>query len=392
MARSAERETGSAVTAVAADSVAALRERIVDARQRGVPLRIAGRGTWLDAGRPVRSTEMLSTRELAGITEYVPGDLVLTARAGTTLGEIRDATRAHGQWLALDPAGSDNGTIGATVATASAGPLRSFFGAPRDLVLGLEFVSGAGVVARGGGRVVKNVAGFDLTRLLTGSWGTLGVITEVTVRLHARPEADESVAVSLDPSTGATRVRQLLRRLPFTPYACEIVNNNFVNVPGGAGVTALFRLGGNAESVRAQRESLAELGAVSEVEPSVWSRLAGAEPAGSLVFRLSGLPTELDRIWGEATAIAAQCPGTLLHATGSRGVVRCIVPSEAESVAAVRQAFSLSTKSRRVGERLPGELWSVCSPSPVRDRLSTGIKRTFDPDNVLNAGILGEPA
>ena len=167
---------------------------MLDAAQRGAPLRIVGRGTWLDAGRPVRATETLSTRELSGITEYVPGDLTLTARAGTTLGEIREATAAHGQWLALDPSGSDDGTIGATIATASAGPLVTFFGAPRDLVLGVEFVTGAGVVARGGGRVVKNVAGFDLTRLLTGSWGTLGVITEVTVRLHARPEADESVA------------------------------------------------------------------------------------------------------------------------------------------------------------------------------------------------------
>ena len=134
-------------------------------------------------------------RELSGITEYVPGDLTLTARAGTTLGEIRDATAAHGQWLALDPYGADEGTIGATIATASAGPLSTFFGGPRDLVLGVEFVTGDGVVARGGGRVVKNVAGFDLTRLITGSWGTLGVVTEVTLRLHARPRGDETFAL-----------------------------------------------------------------------------------------------------------------------------------------------------------------------------------------------------
>src|SRR5215207_1849086 len=200
------------MTAVAVDSVAAWRDRVLDAVQRGTPLRLAGRGTWLDAGRPVHATDTLSTRELSGITEYVPGDLTLTARAGTTLAEIRETTKANGQWLALDPPGSDEGTLGATIATGSAGALRTFFGAPRDLALGVEFVTGAAVVARGGGRVVKNVAGFDLTRLLTGSWGTLGVITEVTVRLHARPEADESMAVSVDPATGVSRVRQLLRR------------------------------------------------------------------------------------------------------------------------------------------------------------------------------------
>src|SRR5439155_9619738 len=102
-----------------------------------------------------------------GIVEYVPGDLTLTARAGTTLAEIRDATAAEQQWLALDPHGSDDGTIGATVATASAGPLATAFGTPRDLVLGVEFLTGGGALARGGGRVVKNVAGFDLVRLLT---------------------------------------------------------------------------------------------------------------------------------------------------------------------------------------------------------------------------------
>ena len=121
------------MTAVAVDSVAELRDRVRDAAKRGAPLRIAGRGTWLDAGRPVRATETVSTRELSGITEYVPGDLTLTARAGTTLGEIRDATRKHGQWLALDPSGSDDGTLGATIATASSGPLATRCSARRAI-------------------------------------------------------------------------------------------------------------------------------------------------------------------------------------------------------------------------------------------------------------------
>ena len=127
----------------------------------------------------------------------MPGDLTLTARAGTTLAEIERATAAERQLLALDPYGTARGTIGATIATASAGPLAHAFGTPRDLVLGLEFVTGDGAVIRAGGRVVKNVAGFDLTRLLTGAWGTLGVITEVSVRLRALPEMEESVALAV---------------------------------------------------------------------------------------------------------------------------------------------------------------------------------------------------
>ena len=382
------------MTTVAVDSVTGIRDLLLDAAKRGAPVRVAGRGTWLDAGRPVRATEIVSTRELSGITEYVPGDLTLTARAGTTLGELREATRAHGQWLALDPAGSDDGTLGATVATASSGPLRSLFGAPRDLVLGVEFVTGAGVVARGGGRVVKNVAGFDLTRLLTGSWGTLGVITEVTVRLHARPEADESVAVSVDAKTGASRVRQLLRRLPFTPYACEILNAELAHVVTGArNVTALFRLGGNGESVAAQRKALIELGDPTKVDGDVWQRLATAEPQHAMVFRLSALPTAIEQVWTHATAMAAECPGTMIHATVSRGAIRCIVPSSGASIDALRRHFGASLSAiTRIGERLPADLWPACAPLPTADHLSSGIKRTFDPRHVLNIGILGDPA
>src|SRR5262249_12974640 len=184
------RKTAGRVTTLVSSPAEAIAERLRDAGAHDTRLRIAGAGTWLDAGRPVESSEQLSLAAHAGITEYTPGDLTLTARAGTTLREVHDAVAPHGQWLALDPFGADDGTIGATIATASAGPLATRFGTPRDLTLGLEFVSGRGAIVRGGGRVVKNVAGFDLTRLLTGSWGTLGVITEATVRLHARPETD----------------------------------------------------------------------------------------------------------------------------------------------------------------------------------------------------------
>lgn len=372
-------------------ALAALRDRIADAGDRKIGLRIVGAGTWLDAGRPVHASESLSTREYAGITEYVPGDLTLTARAGTTLAEIREATAEHGQWLALDPFGSDDGTLGATVATASAGPLRTSFGSPRDLLLGVEFITGAGVVARGGGRVVKNVAGFDLSRLFTGSWGTLGVITEVTLRLHARPEADESIAVAVDPVNGPGRVRQLLRRLPFAPYACEIVNEALARAIGtGDAVMAVFRIGGNMESVRAQRAALGELGDARPIDPTVWHRMRTAEPATAMVFRLSRLPTEIDATWADANVIAAACSGTVLHASPSRGVVRCIMPRHDEPAAALERAFGMTSTATRIGERLPATLWTHCFTPPTADRVSSGVKRTFDPSGVLNVGILGE--
>lgn len=380
------------MTTTSVDTVEALRDRMRDAAHRGVAMRIVGRGTWLDAGRPVRVSETVSTDTLTGITEYVPGDLTLTARAGTTLAEIHAATAEHGQWLALDPHGRDDGSLGATVATASAGPLFTAFGRPRDLVLGLEFVTSTGAIARGGGRVVKNVAGYDLTRLLTGSWGALGVITEVTVRLHARPEADESVAIALGAGGqhGPERVRRLLRRLPFAPFACEVLNDGLAaHLLGTPEPTAIVRFGGNAEFVRAQHAALGELGDPRPIDSAIWNKLRTAEPNGSMVFRLSCLPSEIDRAWTEAADVAQACQGTWVHASPARGVVRCIVPNASAAAPAVANVFRSSSSLKRIGERLTPALWRLC-PSPTADPLSTRIKQAFDPRGVLNPGILGE--
>lgn len=378
------------MTVVAVDSVAAVRDSIREAASRGLGLRVVGRGTWLDAGRPVRAAGSLSTRELAGIVDYVPGDLTLTARAGTALGEIRAATAAHNQWLALDPLGRDDGSIGATVATASAGPLATHFGTPRDLVLGLEYVTGSGTIGRCGGRVVKNVAGFDLTRLLTGSWGTLGVITEVTLRLHARPEADQSVAV---PITGdaddLTRIREALRRFPFTPYACEVLNAPLARAcNAGSAPIALFRLGGNSEAVDAQRAALVEIGEPADIDGECWTALRAAEPADAFVFRLSRKPAEIGSVWTEAMSIAEACPGTLVHARPLRGVVRCVVPASAAAAEALRR-IPASAPTARIGERLNPDLWRT-SFRPAPREMDRRVKSAFDPDGVLNSGILGE--
>ena len=378
------------MTVIAVDSVEAVRDTIRDAAARGTGLRIVGRGTWLDAGRPVRASGSVSTRELAGIVDYVPGDLTLTARAGTSLADVRAATAEHNQWLALDPFGSDDGTLGATVATASAGPLATFFGTPRDLVLGIEFVTGGATVARGGGRVVKNVAGFDITRLLTGSWGTLGVITEVTLRLHARPESDISIAVSIGGiGDDLSRLRETLRRLPFTPYACEVVNSTLARaLQLGDRPVALFRLGGNAEAVSAQRAALVEVGETREIDGDVWHRLRHAESSDAFVFRLSRRPSQIGTTWTEAMDVARVCPGTLVHCAPARGTARCIVHPQA-GLAQTLSAVFAGAQSSRIGERMSDDVWAACFPSPRRE-IDARITAAFDPANVLNPGIFGE--
>jgi glycolate oxidase FAD binding subunit len=362
---------------VVESAVNRLRDQIRDAAERKASLRVRGAGTWMDAGRPVQSSETISIAEHAGIVAYVPGDLTMTVRGGTTLAEIRDATGAHNQWLALDPHGTDGGTIGATVVTASAGPLATFFGTPRDLVLGVEFVTGTGAVARGGGRVVKNVAGFDLTRLMIGSWGSLGVVTEVTVRLHAKPASDQSFAIAIDDGD-IGRLRAMLRGLPFKPYACEVVNARLASSLLGANqTTVLLRLAGNVEGVAAERDAFSEIGASSEIDSSVWTRLRTIEPPNAAVVRLSDLPSEIERTW-----LAASTLDAFVHASPARGVVR-VIARDASTITGVGGAT-------RVAERLTADQWRAFAPK--RSELEARIKNTFDPANVLNRGILGEGA
>jgi glycolate oxidase FAD binding subunit len=356
------------------------------ARAAGGGLRIAGAGCWLDAGRPVHATQRFSLAPYAGIVDYVPGDLTLTALAGTTLGEIRRATAAERQWLALDPAGGDAGTIGATIATASAGPLSHAFGTPRDATLGLEFVTGAGDVARGGGRVVKNVAGFDLVRLMTGAWGTLGIVTEVTVRLRARPAVEETVAVAL-PDAGPALAPCLaaLRAAPLVALALELLSPALSASLGMERRPLLLaRLGGNEALVRAQRATLATLGDAAPAPDDVWDRLATAEPVGGAVCRFSALPSRLADTWTLASAAAEGADG-FAHATVGRGIARVALPATADARALALPNFT----GRRVYERLPAALWATLAPSAVADDLSQRIARAFDPDGALNPGVLG---
>jgi glycolate oxidase FAD binding subunit len=368
---------------------------VVDAVREAVathtPLRIVGAGTWLDAGRPVAAAATLSMTTLSGIVEYTPGDLTLTAQAGTPLTEIDRATRAEGQWLALDPFGDAGGTIGATAATASAGPLAHAFGLPRDNVLGLEFVTGAGAVVRGGGRVVKNVAGFDLTRLLVGSWGTLGAITEVTVRLRTLPEVDETVVLPFPaaPESGAALLAAL-RRAPLAPLALELASPALAARLGvGEGSALLVRLGGNEELVGAQRASLAALGDPIAAPANVWARLRGCEPPGAAVVRLSHLPARVADTWAHALRLVRPFGAAMVHASVGRGVARCVVPPapDAELAAALSDSTFDGT---RIFERLPADLWPALAPTPVGDHLSRGVRRAYDPHHVLNPGILGE--
>jgi glycolate oxidase FAD binding subunit len=401
------------------EATGAIRSAVLDAVRAGTPLRIVAAGGWLEAGFPVAAATPLSVASLTGITEYNPGDLTLTARAGTTLAELEAATAKHGQWLPIQPGGAPSGTIGATVATSSAGPLSHAFGTPRDAVLGIECVTGAGDVIRAGGRVTKNVAGFDLVRLLVGSWGTLGVITTITIRLRARPRIERTLAIPLE-GDSVERVQRLhsLRSAAISAMAIELVNAPLARHLGiGDSTIALVRLGGNDEAVRAQVRTVSDIGDTVDAPASVWAGLRLCEPTHAWVWRDSDLPSLVHETW-ERVLSAADAGGgdALVHASIGRGIVRCIaVPADAAALgdslarrgtdtasrgnAETPEGRSRATDGRvttsdhtRIVERLPDEMWRRLGQPVSEDRISRRIRATFDPAGILNRGIMGDDA
>lgn len=386
--------TGRRLASISSET-AELREAVLAAIARREALRIVGAGHWLDAGRPVLAATPLRTTSRAGdgLLEYVPGDLTLTARASTTLAEIDQATREERQWLPLDPFGSADGTLGATVATASAGPLAHAFGTPRDLVLGVELVTGEGEVVRAGGRVVKNVAGFDLTRLVVGAWGTLGVLTEVTVRLRAQPEMDQTIVLDLgDADREAELALQRLRSSTIAPMSLELVNAAMARTLGlGDRPLLLARLGGNAEAVRAQSATLSEIGSTIHASAALWTALRTVEPHDATIVRISALPADLAITWRAVLACLGDRSDALVHASIGRGIVRLILPDTGEDETR-RTLMRCDAAGTRIYEKLPAPLWQVLAPGAVGGRLARRVRDAFDPHRLLNPGILGPDA
>jgi glycolate oxidase FAD binding subunit len=256
----------------------------------------------------------------------------------------------------------------------------------------MEFVSGTGDVVRAGGRVVKNVAGFDLTRLLVGSWGTLGVITEVTVRLRARPDQTQTVAISVTPTAPSLNQLALdLRALPFTPLASELVNATLASsLNVGTMPTLLCRIGGNARSVASQLELLGGIGTLTQLSEDIWEKLRSADVAtqSDAVWRWSRQPALFGETWSAADKAHPDLAAAMVHGNPARGVVRVLARGEPTRLA---QAVAGFTGTASI-EMLPVDAWPLIADRPTGDPISRAIRAKFDPHSILNVGILGEPA
>lgn len=239
------------------DASQALAERIRQADAEGTPLRIVGGDTKGFYGRQVEGASLV-TREHRGITSYDPVELIVSVRSGTPLAELEAALAANGQMLGCEPPHfGDDATVGGMVATGLSGPRRPWAGSVRDFVLGTRIINREGVEQRFGGEVMKNVAGYDLSRLMVGAQGTLGLITEVSLKVLPRPAATRSLRLELPLQEALAKLAEWGRQpLPITAAAWH------------DGALAL-RLEGGPSSVAATRERLGG----EDLEDPYWEAL-----------------------------------------------------------------------------------------------------------------------
>lgn len=175
-------------------------------------------------GVPERVDILLSTKRMNRIEEYDPGDLTIAVQAGMPFAEMQRKLGEHHQWVPCDAASLEHATVGGLLATGAAGPLKSTFGHMRDFCIGVQFVTTDGKVVKGGGRVVKNVAGYDLMKLLTGSYGSLAVITRVNYKVFPRPRQTRTFVCSFGSLDEAMKFRTWLFQSPLTPMCAEIIS------------------------------------------------------------------------------------------------------------------------------------------------------------------------
>jgi glycolate oxidase FAD binding subunit len=238
----------------------------------------------LAGGERVRVGETHALDGLARVLEHEAGDLTVVAEAGLRLSALNALLAADGQRLALDPPGDP--TLGAVLAGAKSGPLRHRYGGPRDLVLGVTLVLADGTVASSGGKVVKNVAGYDLAKLVCGSGGTLGVIVRAAFRLHPLPRAARTLAVPVASPEEAQTLAQRVLRATFEPGAFDLVFRNTSDS------RALLRFEGTERAVDAQLGAARALLGGDEVDGAVWDEVRARQ--GAMRGRVAFDPGRLD--------------------------------------------------------------------------------------------------
>ena len=390
------------VTPSSADAVSAV---LAFAHEEQLAVIPRGSGSALDLGRPPACADvLLDLKRLDAIVEYNPDDLTATVGAGVTAGALAAHVEKRGQFLAIDPPGGAARTLGGIVATNASGPLRARYGTMRDLLLGVRFVQADGTPTWGGARVVKSVTGYDVPKLMVGALGTLGVLTELTIRLHPRPEVERSWLVSVPDPAGAQALVGLLLDSTLQPSRVELLNAAALAACGAPGEGAAIAVSFSTveEAVRAQGDRLAALaprvgGRATPAPDDYWARHAAAlGPRHGIELRVITLPGRLaDTVTQvERAARDAGAGGAVVHGCASLGCLRAgFPPVDAPALAAIvgrLRDFASGVGGSVVVERAPHAVrvavdpWGPLSPGTLH--LMRGLKHEFDRRRVLNPG------
>ena len=374
----------------------ALAELVTIANRSNSPLIVAGNSSKLDWGGIVQGAKSLvSTQKLDRLIAHAVGDLTITVEAGMKFAKLQEILATAGQFLPLDPAYPNTSTIGGMIATADTGSLRHRYGGVRDLLLGISFIRADGKIAKAGGRVVKNVAGYDMMKLFTGSYGTLGILTEVTLRVYPLP-ANSGTVILTGAVEGLRNAAKILLASTLTPIAVDVLSTAFSqhleisNTP-----SLVVKFATIPASITQQSEQLLAIGKGLGLKGGIWQ--------GSQEQQLwSGIQTG---IWGDTpigcklgvrSTAAVDTIELLdrLSANTAKGVIHL---SSGIGVCALSDSSNI--KPLRTNCEANGGFLSVLqAPVEIKQQIDVWgyrgnavplmreIKQQFDPDGILNPG------
>ncbi len=375
---------------VAPTSVEEVSEILKVAAMEGWKVLPAGAGTWIDhAARKTADVE-LSTRNLSRIIEHEPADLIAIAEAGVRLVDFNNTLKQNGQWLPLDPPDNSSATLGGVVSTGLPGAQQLGYGRPRGSVIGMRVVMGNGDVINVGGRVVKNVAGYDLSKLYTGSYGALGVITQLNFKLRPRPETESSLIAIGKPALLIPYARSIIGAALF-PVAAEMVSPTFATALGieiGHDDNALLiRFAGQNRAVKYQLERAVSMAndvraEVLNDDDKLWQDVAGVplRVESNLNWRASMLPTQIEKFL-TALKHSNQLEDRSWQLGIGDGRMRVLESSDPEQIGI--RIESLKSAARETGVRIVIEGHDSTKLPEANRSLIKRIKEKLDPKSTF---------